>query len=65
MLHTISALLIDDDIWSLRLLKGMLQQCFPDLRVETRTVADLSGEFDIYFIDNLLGGIERAAELAA
>jgi hypothetical protein len=65
MLHTISALLIDDDIWSLRLLKGMLQQCFPDLRVEARTVADTSGNFDIYFIDNLIGGVEIAADLAA
>lgn len=65
MLHTISALLIDDDIWSLRLLKGMLQQCFPDLRIETRTVADTSGDFDIYFIDNLIGGEDVAAELAA
>jgi DNA-binding NarL/FixJ family response regulator len=65
MLHTISALLIDDDIWSLRLLKGMLQQCFPELRIETRTVADTSGNFDIYFIDNLIGGVEIAADLAA
>lgn len=65
MLHTISALLIDDDIWSLRLLKGMLQQCFPDLRVEARTVADTSGDFDIYFLDNLIGGVEIAADLAA
>jgi DNA-binding NarL/FixJ family response regulator len=64
MLHTISALLIDDDIWSLRLLKGMLQQCFPDLRIEARTTPDISGKFDIYFIDNLIGGVERAAELA-
>jgi len=65
MLHTISALLIDDDIWSLRLLKGMLQQCFPELRIETRTVADTSGDFDIYFIDNLVDGREIAADLAA
>jgi len=65
MLHTISALLIDDDIWSLRLLKGMLQQCFPDLRIEARTVANTEGDFDIYFIDNLIGGVERAAELAS
>lgn len=64
MLHTISALLIDDDIWSLRLLKGMLEQCFPALYIETRTEPDTSGEFDIYFIDNLIGGVERAAALA-
>lgn len=64
MLHTISALVIDDDIWSLRLLRGMLQQCFPGLRVETRREPDTSGNFDIYFIDNLIAGVERAPELA-
>ena len=56
MARTISALLIDDDVWCLRLLKGMLQQCFPGLRIVARTQPDISGEFDIYFLDNLIGG---------
>jgi DNA-binding NarL/FixJ family response regulator len=64
MLRPISALLIDDDIWSLRLLKGMLEQCFPDLRIETRTEPDASGSFDIYFIDNLIGERFMAEPLA-
>lgn len=63
MLRPVSALLVDDDIWSLRLLAGMLHQCFPDLRIETRVTPDVSGEFDIYFIDNLIGGNFMADKL--
>ena len=64
MLRSISALLIDDDVWCLRLLKGMLQQCFPELRIVTRTEPDVSGEFDIYFIDNLIGDTFMVESLA-
>jgi CheY-like chemotaxis protein len=64
MLRSVSALLIDDDVWSLRLLKGMLEQCFPDLQVVARTEPDVSGVFDIYFIDNLIGGDYMVEQLA-
>jgi hypothetical protein len=64
MARPVSALLIDDDVWCLRLLKGMLQQCFPDLRIETRTAPDVSGNFDIFFIDNLIGRQWMAETLA-
>ena len=60
----ISALLIDDDVWCLRLLKGMLQQCFPDLQIVARTEPDTSGKFDIYFIDNLIGDTFMVESLA-
>ena len=63
MLRSVSALLVDDDVWSLRLLAGMLRQCFPDLRIETRVTPDINGEFDIYFIDNLIGGHFMAEKL--
>jgi hypothetical protein len=63
MLRSVSALLVDDDVWSLRLLAGMLRQCFPDLRIETRVTPDVSGEFDVYFIDNLIGGNFMAEKL--
>ena len=61
----VSALVLDDNIWSLRLMKGMLHECFPDLRVVARDEPDISGEFDIYFIDNLFGDDPMAGMLAA
>lgn len=59
-----AALVLDDDIWCLRLMTGMLQQCFPDLDVVARTEPDISGRFDVYFIDNLFGGELLAGRLA-
>ena len=44
----VSALVLDDNIWCLRLMKGMLRECFPDLRIEARVEPDISGDFDIY-----------------
>jgi hypothetical protein len=61
----VSALILDDNIWSLRLMKGMLQECFPDLRIEARDEPDISGGFDIYYIDNLFGDEPMAGRLAA
>ena len=61
----ISALVLDDNIWSLRLMKGMLHECFPNLRIEARDEPDISGDFDIYFIDNLFGDEPLAGPLAA
>ena len=60
----IETLLLDDDIWSLRLLSGLLQTCFPDMKIETRETPDWRGEFDVYFIDNEFEGKHLATDLA-
>ena len=59
------ALIVDDDIWAVRLVEGMLNQCFPDLAVEGRNEPNTEGEFDIYFIDNDFNGTPLATELAS
>ena len=64
MSRQIETLIVDDDTWSLRLVKGMLNECFPKMRVETRQTPDTSGEFDIYFIDNDFDGQRMAGKLA-
>ncbi len=61
----IEALVLDDDIWSLRLVKAALQECFPEVRVHTREVPDISGDFDLYFIDNDFNGTRVLPGLAA
>lgn len=58
-----AALVIDDDVWSLRLVKGMLTQCFPGLEVQARQKPNWKGNFDVFFIDNDFGGVEMAPEL--
>jgi DNA-binding NarL/FixJ family response regulator len=64
MTPQIDALVLDDDVWSLRLVRGMLRECFPSLSVEVRDSPDAEGDFDIYFIDNDFNGELRAAQLA-
>ncbi|MHC4990700.1 MAG: response regulator [Planctomycetota bacterium] len=64
MPRQIDALILDDDVWSLRLMRGMLGECFPDLQVQVREQPDADGAFDIYFIDNDFNGELRAVELA-
>jgi DNA-binding NarL/FixJ family response regulator len=61
----LAALVVDDDIWSLRFLEGLLREFFPELLVETREVPDCSGQFDLYFIDNDFNGRRVAGELAS
>ncbi|MHC5114570.1 MAG: hypothetical protein ACYTGP_09105 [Planctomycetota bacterium] len=61
----LGALVVDDDIWSLRLMKGLLSECFPDLQVHTRETPDCHGSYDLYFIDNDFNGECVACELAA
>jgi DNA-binding NarL/FixJ family response regulator len=61
----IETLVIDDDVWSLRIMKGLLSECFPRMGGTVRDTPDPSGEFDIYFIDNEIEGRVMAAELAA
>ena len=65
MNRQIETLIVDDDTWSLRLVKGMLNECFPKMRVVTRETPDTSGDFDIYFIDNDFDGQRMAGKLAA
>jgi DNA-binding NarL/FixJ family response regulator len=64
MSRQIEALLLDDDIWSLRLIKGLLQECFPDMKVHARDLPDPQGEFDIYFVDNDFNGRRVLPDLA-
>lgn len=59
------ALIVDDDSWSLRFLEVMLVNHFPELIVESRQTPDLSGDHDLYFIDNDFDGRELAGEMAA
>ena len=64
MSRQISALILDDDVWSLRLMAGMLLQCFPDLEVQPRSEPDPTGDFDIYFVDNYFNDTPVAVDLA-
>ena len=56
------ALLIDDDPWALRLLEADLLDSLPGIVVTTREVLDLSGSFDVYFLDNRIGERAQAVE---
>lgn len=60
----IRALLIDDDVWSLRLMRGMLRECFPMLHVDTRSEPSIEAGYHIYLIDNDFAGTLRGAALA-
>jgi len=64
MKRQIEALILDDDIWSLRLVKGLLQECFPEMVIHTRDNPDPGGNFDVYFIDNDFNGVRLLPELA-
>ena len=64
MSRQIRALILDDDVWALRLMTGMLLQCFPDLEVQPRDDPDPTGDFDIYFIDNYFNNVPVAVDLA-
>ena len=64
MSRQIEALVLDDDVWSLRLIKGLLQECFPEMKVHTREQPDPEGDFDIYFVDNDFNGHRVLPELA-
>ncbi len=50
MLSKVRALILDGDIWTLRIMKGLLAECFPGIEVETRLDPDPSGSFNLYFI---------------
>jgi len=60
---TLTALIIDDDVWSLRILMAQLREVMPGIQITARTKPDPSGQFDLYFIDNDFGGIDLAIDL--
>ena len=57
-------LIVDDDPDAAAWLECVLQQQFPDLEIVSRSRPDLSGAFDIYFIDNDFDGQSLAGDLA-
>ena len=57
------ALIVDDDKWALRLIRYVLEESIPDLEIEERQDPEISGEFDIYVVDNDFGGARRAAQI--
>ena len=61
---SMKALLIDDDPDALAWLSYVLHERFPQLEIVEREKPDLSGSFDLYFIDNDFNGKRLAAELA-
>ncbi len=60
----VKALIVDDDPWSLRLLRGMLRECFPMLNVETRMTPAIESGYHIYLIDNDFSGHRCAVSMA-
>ena len=59
------ALVVDDDPDASAWLAYRLNERFPELEIVCRESPDLSGEFDLYFIDNDFHGKSLAADLAA
>lgn len=59
----IRALLIDDDVWSLRLMRGMLRECFPMLHVDTQSAPKVEAGYHVYLIDNDFSGTLHGASL--
>jgi len=64
MTEQIDVLVLDDDVWALRLVKDLLESNFPQARVETRQTPDARGEFDVFFIDHDYHGARLAPTLA-
>jgi len=60
----LKALIVDDDPWSMRLLRGMLKECFPMLDVETRATPVVEAGYHIYLLDNDFSGSPCAVSLA-
>jgi len=56
-------LILDDDEWALRLIRYVLEESLPGVEIEERQSPDISGDFDIYVVDNDFGGTRRAAEI--
>lgn len=60
----LTALLLDDDEYALEYLKAVLLDSYPELEIETRMRPDVTGEFDLYFLDDDFEGIRLAGKLA-
>jgi len=58
------ALLLDDDEYALDYLKAVLLESYPGLEIETRLHPDVTGDFDLYFLDDDFEGIRLAGKLA-
>jgi DNA-binding NarL/FixJ family response regulator len=65
MARQVEALVVDDDLWSLRMMKGLLRECFPQMQVHVRSEPDCSGDYNIYFLDNDFDGCRVAARFAS
>lgn len=59
------ALIVDDDPDSVEFLRFKLTRRFPNMQIETRNCPDVSGNYDLYFLDNDFGGCRLAAILAS
>ena len=57
-------LILDDDPDASAFLRYKLLEHFPEMQIETRLHPDVSGEFDIYFVDNDFDGCRLASQLA-
>ncbi len=60
----LKALLLDDDEYALEYLKAVLQDAYPALAIEARLRPDVTGDFDLYFLDDDFEGIRLAGKLA-
>lgn len=59
------ALIVDDDPHAAEYLKFQLQRVVPNIHTEIRQEPDITGQFDMYFLDNDFSGSRFAAELAS
>lgn len=64
MSKTLKALVIDDDQDAAEWLVYQLQTRFPGIQTELRLSPNISGTFDLYFIDNDFHGTSLAGALA-
>lgn len=57
-------LILDDDPWAAQMLAARVCAARPDAEVQARTRPDVTGDFDVCFIDNDFDGRPMAAALA-
>ncbi|OWK34162.1 response regulator transcription factor [Fimbriiglobus ruber] len=57
------ALLVDDDEWFRKAFRARLRATFPNIELTDRAEPDVSGQYEIYFLDNQFGDVPLAAEL--
>jgi len=62
---TIRALLADDDDFFRRAFAARLRVAVPEVELTDRAAPDVSGRFDIYFLDNHFAAVPLAGDLAA